>query len=238
MGKKYLLTIEIPDYRFSIENVELSSPVQHNASPDKNSRTTLMVSFLDVTDIKPYPDLSPNQNALRIASGTEPTLIRKEDTTPLISCPVFVLSAPLCRLWAATTNLSISCTCGLERFLSARSDTFVDSELCSYTGDALDIKVQLASAQEENIWITKHEHQKLERKNMVPVVRCEILHKMCIALCLEAKFNPMLEPPIFKKKRLEKIPVVRSVSVYKIYNALNLRATLAPPQEINVEETL
>ncbi|GFX63333.1 transposable element Tcb1 transposase [Trichonephila clavipes] len=52
-----------------------------------------MVSFLDVTGIKPCPDPSPNQNALRIASGTEPTLIRKEDTTPLISCPVFV---PLC----------------------------------------------------------------------------------------------------------------------------------------------
>ncbi|GFU09883.1 uncharacterized protein TNCV_784331 [Trichonephila clavipes] len=95
MGKKYLLTIAIPAYRPSIENVELSSPVQHNASPDKNSRTTVMVSFLDVNGIEPCPDLSSNQNALRIASGTEPTLIRKEDTTPLISCPVFVLSASL-----------------------------------------------------------------------------------------------------------------------------------------------
>ncbi|GFW42547.1 structural maintenance of chromosomes protein 2-2 [Trichonephila clavipes] len=38
MGKKYLLTIAIPGYRRSIENVEFSSPVQHNASPDKNSR--------------------------------------------------------------------------------------------------------------------------------------------------------------------------------------------------------
>ncbi|GFU96951.1 hypothetical protein TNCV_1586841 [Trichonephila clavipes] len=44
MGKKYLLTIAISDYRPSIENVELSSPIQHNASPDKNSRTTVMVS--------------------------------------------------------------------------------------------------------------------------------------------------------------------------------------------------
>ncbi|GFT54378.1 uncharacterized protein TNCV_2727151 [Trichonephila clavipes] len=95
MGKKYLLTIAIPDYRPSVENVELSSPIQHNASPDKDSRTTLTVSFLDVTGIKPGHDFSPNQNALRIASGTEPTLIRKEDSTPLISCPVFVLSAPL-----------------------------------------------------------------------------------------------------------------------------------------------
>ncbi|GFX17162.1 uncharacterized protein TNCV_2856851 [Trichonephila clavipes] len=94
-GKKYLLTIAIPDCRPSVKNVELSSPVQHNASPDKDSRTTLTVSFLDVTGIKRGLDLSPNQNALRIASGTEQTLIRKEDTTPLISCPVFVLAAPL-----------------------------------------------------------------------------------------------------------------------------------------------
>ncbi|GFX26825.1 uncharacterized protein TNCV_1839981 [Trichonephila clavipes] len=92
MGKKYLLTIAIPDYRPSVENVELSSPVQHNASTDKDSRTTVTVSFLDVTGIKPGPDLSPNQNVLRIASGIKPTLIRKEDTTPLISRPVFVLS--------------------------------------------------------------------------------------------------------------------------------------------------
>ncbi|GFV33630.1 uncharacterized protein TNCV_4567451 [Trichonephila clavipes] len=99
MGKKYLLTIAIPDYRPSIENLELSSPVQHNASPYENSRTTVsqtpLVSFLDVTGLKQCPDLSPNQNALRIDSATEPTLIRKEDTTTLISCPVFVLSAPL-----------------------------------------------------------------------------------------------------------------------------------------------
>ncbi|GFX40594.1 uncharacterized protein TNCV_2373781 [Trichonephila clavipes] len=95
MGKKYLLTIAIPGYRPSVENGELSSPVQHNASPDKNSRTTARVSFLDVTGIKPCTDLSSNQNAFRIASGTEPTLIRKEDTTPLISCPVFVVSASL-----------------------------------------------------------------------------------------------------------------------------------------------
>ncbi|GFV78717.1 uncharacterized protein TNCV_3168181 [Trichonephila clavipes] len=85
MGKKYLLTIAIPDYRPSIENVELSSPVQHNTSPDKHSRTTVMVSFLDVTGIKQCPDLFPNQNAL----------IRKEDTTPLTVVQFFVLSAPL-----------------------------------------------------------------------------------------------------------------------------------------------
>ncbi|GFX00637.1 uncharacterized protein TNCV_2236441 [Trichonephila clavipes] len=95
MGKKYLLTMVIPDYRPSIENAELSSPVQHNASPDKNSRTTIMMSFLDVTGIKPCREHFPNQNTLIIASGTEPTFNRKEDTTPLISCSVFVLSATL-----------------------------------------------------------------------------------------------------------------------------------------------
>ncbi|GFV59611.1 uncharacterized protein TNCV_228521 [Trichonephila clavipes] len=97
MGKKYLLTTAIPGYRPSVENVEFSSPVQHNASLDRNSKTTVTVSFLGVTGIKPGPDLSPNQNALRITSGTEPTLIRKEDMPPLVSCPVFVLSAPLKR---------------------------------------------------------------------------------------------------------------------------------------------
>ncbi|GFW88055.1 uncharacterized protein TNCV_217271 [Trichonephila clavipes] len=98
MGKKYLLTVAIPDYRPSIENVELISPVQHNASPDKNSRSTVMVSFLDVTGIKPCPYLSPNENALRIASGTEPTLIRKEDTTPL-TVVQFLCSLHHCKRW-------------------------------------------------------------------------------------------------------------------------------------------
>ncbi|GFW98198.1 uncharacterized protein TNCV_2492511 [Trichonephila clavipes] len=62
MGKKYLITIAIPGYRPSVENMELSSLVQHNASPEKDSRTTVTVSFLDVTGIKPGIDFSPNQN--------------------------------------------------------------------------------------------------------------------------------------------------------------------------------
>ncbi|GFY16460.1 uncharacterized protein TNCV_2351031 [Trichonephila clavipes] len=94
MGKKYLLNIAIPDYRPSDENVKLSSPVQHNASPDKNFKTTVTVSFVYDIGIKPSTYLSPNQNVLGIASGTKSTLIRKEDTTPLISYPAFVLSTP------------------------------------------------------------------------------------------------------------------------------------------------
>ncbi|GFT46719.1 hypothetical protein TNCV_4026491 [Trichonephila clavipes] len=55
---------------------------------------------------------------------------------PLFACRMIYRSSPRsCRPAAATTNLSNSCTCGLERFPSARNDTFVDSELCSYTGD-------------------------------------------------------------------------------------------------------
>ncbi|GFT46596.1 uncharacterized protein TNCV_3184441 [Trichonephila clavipes] len=98
MGKKYLLTIAIPNYRPSIGNVELSSPVQHNASPDKNSRTTVMVFFLDVTGMEHCPDLSPNQNSLRITSGTESTLIRKEDAT-LLTVVQFLCYLHLCKRW-------------------------------------------------------------------------------------------------------------------------------------------
>ncbi|GFS65314.1 hypothetical protein TNCV_2451421 [Trichonephila clavipes] len=64
-----------------------------------------MVSFLDVTGIKPCPDLSPNQNALRIASGTEPTLIRKEDTTPL-TVVQFLCSLHHCKRWRWWSTLN------------------------------------------------------------------------------------------------------------------------------------
>ncbi|GFW74673.1 uncharacterized protein TNCV_962481 [Trichonephila clavipes] len=84
--------IVISDYKSPVENLDLSSPVQHNASPD-NSKTT--VSFCDVTGMKSYLSLSPNQMPLRMVCGTETTLIRKVDTTPLMRCPVFVLLKPL-----------------------------------------------------------------------------------------------------------------------------------------------
>ncbi|GFW06972.1 hypothetical protein TNCV_3691681 [Trichonephila clavipes] len=54
MGKDHILAITISGYRTSVEDVELSSTVQHNASEGDNSRTTVMVSFRDVTGIKPY----------------------------------------------------------------------------------------------------------------------------------------------------------------------------------------
>ncbi|GFU07738.1 hypothetical protein TNCV_4164331 [Trichonephila clavipes] len=53
MGKDHFLTIAISDYRTSVGNVELNPSVQHNASPDDNSRTTLTVS-----DETVFPSLS------------------------------------------------------------------------------------------------------------------------------------------------------------------------------------
>ncbi|GFU27465.1 uncharacterized protein TNCV_3323641 [Trichonephila clavipes] len=95
MGKDHLLTMAIPVTE-PPENVELSPPFLYNY-PGDNSRTTLVVSFRDVTGVKPSLELSPNQVALRIACGTETTLslIRKEDTTLLMRCPVFVFLTPL-----------------------------------------------------------------------------------------------------------------------------------------------
>ncbi|GFY28209.1 hypothetical protein TNCV_4395431 [Trichonephila clavipes] len=85
------------------ENIELSSPVQDSASPDDNSRTTVMVHFHNVTGMQPCPDLSPNQLALRIACGTEMTLIRK-DVTELYRAFSLIL---LENLWGQNGIISI-----------------------------------------------------------------------------------------------------------------------------------
>ncbi|GFW91518.1 uncharacterized protein TNCV_3376811 [Trichonephila clavipes] len=95
MVNVHRLTIAIADYRTSVENVELSLSVQNNASLNDNSRTTITVSFRDVVGMKPCSNLSPNQLALRIACGTETTLIRIGDMTPLMRCPAFVLLTSL-----------------------------------------------------------------------------------------------------------------------------------------------
>ncbi|GFV33253.1 hypothetical protein TNCV_3949071 [Trichonephila clavipes] len=65
------------------------STFQYDAFIDDNSRTTVMVSFRDVTRMKPCPDFFPNQLALRIACGTEMTFILTENTTPMMKCPVY-----------------------------------------------------------------------------------------------------------------------------------------------------
>ncbi|GFX05016.1 hypothetical protein TNCV_2249991 [Trichonephila clavipes] len=100
-----------------------------------------MVSFLDVTGIKPCPNISPNQNALRIASGTEPTLIRKEDTT-LLTVVQFLCSAPLetanhidireAEDWSRHIDLSKEC----DIYISSRSGSRKEDPIaCGYTED-------------------------------------------------------------------------------------------------------
>ncbi|GFT30969.1 hypothetical protein TNCV_1683391 [Trichonephila clavipes] len=58
MRKYHLFTIVISGYRTSVKNMELSSVVQHNASPESSS-------FRD--EIVWSPVLSSNQLAFRIA---------------------------------------------------------------------------------------------------------------------------------------------------------------------------
>ncbi|GFV23024.1 hypothetical protein TNCV_4069771 [Trichonephila clavipes] len=113
-----------------------------------HSRTTVMVSFLDVTGIKPCPDLSPNQNA-RLATVNHDTCCPV--AVELLSNDAYLLTAV--GLFRLQDDISvIPCSCRLrattisQPFLTAvlvvwnafqarENDTFVDSELCSYTGD-------------------------------------------------------------------------------------------------------
>ncbi|GFY36566.1 hypothetical protein TNCV_27711 [Trichonephila clavipes] len=93
--RKDHLTIEISSYRTSVENLESSSPVQHNVSPADNSRNTVMDSFCDAVMMKPCPDLFPNQMALGIVCDTQMTLSHTKSTTSLLRFPVLGLLTPL-----------------------------------------------------------------------------------------------------------------------------------------------
>ncbi|GFY07367.1 hypothetical protein TNCV_5085521 [Trichonephila clavipes] len=98
----------------SVENVGLSPPVQHNASPNDNSRTPVTVSLSDVTKMKPCADLSPNQLTLRIPRGSETTLLRKEVTTPLMRRTVFFCCSPCTTLNGAFDDY-LSKGCRVQR---------------------------------------------------------------------------------------------------------------------------
>ncbi|GFU92744.1 uncharacterized protein TNCV_2892531 [Trichonephila clavipes] len=95
MRKDHLHDVLIFGCQTYVENTNLSVPVQHNFSLDVNSRTNLTVPFRDITGMKLSTDLSPNQLALKIACVRETILICKEDTTPLMKCPVLALLTPL-----------------------------------------------------------------------------------------------------------------------------------------------
>ncbi|GFS57012.1 hypothetical protein TNCV_4238101 [Trichonephila clavipes] len=108
MGKDRRHTIAFSGYRTSVKNVELSPSIQHNASADDDSRTIATVAVCDVTETKSCPDLSLNQLTLRMTCGTEPTLTRKEDITPLMKCPVFVHHSKRCRRWPTSKKIQLS----------------------------------------------------------------------------------------------------------------------------------
>ncbi|GFU63421.1 hypothetical protein TNCV_44671 [Trichonephila clavipes] len=61
-----------------------------------------MVSFHDVTGMSLCPELSLNQVALRFGCGVESTLIRIENSKPLISCPdlFFLFHSKMWRRWS------------------------------------------------------------------------------------------------------------------------------------------
>ncbi|GFS84224.1 hypothetical protein TNCV_2365621 [Trichonephila clavipes] len=97
MEKDPLLTIAISSSRTAVENVELSLPVQHNASLDGNFRISHRKGLFSrycwgETMSQSLSKSTGFENRLR---QKNPTFICKEDTTPLIRCLVFVLLTPL-----------------------------------------------------------------------------------------------------------------------------------------------
>ncbi|GFY24091.1 hypothetical protein TNCV_1011441 [Trichonephila clavipes] len=103
MGKHHL-SKATSGYRTYVENVELSPLVQHNASPEDNSRTTVTVTFRDVTEKKTCRQIG---HLLQTCSYLPKTTI---------------------------TNLYNSCTYGSKSCSSTRSNTFDDFERLSNTG--------------------------------------------------------------------------------------------------------
>ncbi|GFT22768.1 hypothetical protein TNCV_1856431 [Trichonephila clavipes] len=88
MWEQHFVAVVISDKRAAVEYMELRSSIQHNASPQKHSRTTPTVSFRDDRGKKPCSYTSPYQLALKIFAQTETILIRKQNVTPLMRSPV------------------------------------------------------------------------------------------------------------------------------------------------------
>ncbi|GFT71515.1 hypothetical protein NPIL_113761 [Nephila pilipes] len=93
--------------------------------------------------------------------------------------------------------------------------------------EGLDIKVQLPSIEKRDTW---HKKEKKPTKD-IPIVRSEIIFKICNALNLSAKLelNERWNINCGQKKsssRFKTPPIVNSVGVYKICLALGLPAQL------------
>ncbi|GFV01980.1 hypothetical protein TNCV_1247481 [Trichonephila clavipes] len=109
----------------------------------------------------------------------------------------------------------------------------------------LEIKVQLAPVEQRKVWIPKRKYEtstkygKLKSTKMIPVVRFYNVHKICGALGLQSKFDPLMEPPFFVSKRRqckresqEFVPLVQSETIFQDLPRFRHQATLAPPPEI------
>ncbi|GFQ71711.1 hypothetical protein TNCT_139411 [Trichonephila clavata] len=112
----------------------------------------------------------------------------------------------------------------------------IHSEAIYHMCLALDIKVQLAPVEARKAWdykpkqkfVTSTVKTELKRTKIIPVVKSFTVHKLCDALGLEVDYNPLIEQPLFVRKRRENIPVVKSESIFKFCQALNIKAKLAP----------
>ncbi|GFX93361.1 hypothetical protein TNCV_151671 [Trichonephila clavipes] len=69
---------------------------------------------------------------------------------------------------------------------------------------------------------------------MIAIVKYYSVHKMCGALGLDTEFDPLIEQPfvVLRRKSREFVPLVQSESIFKLCQALGIKATLAPPPKI------
>lgn len=68
--------------------------IKHDISPNKNFITSKQISFKDVGGLASCSPLSPYVYLSRIASRTNAALIHKENSIPLLICPVHVFLTP------------------------------------------------------------------------------------------------------------------------------------------------
>ncbi|GFU80014.1 hypothetical protein TNCV_578941 [Trichonephila clavipes] len=85
-GRILFIVVTISAHLFSIG---------YNVSQHEHSTTALMITFPDISGIKPFPTLPPYELALRIIVQTETTLINKQNVTQFMRCSILVFLTPL-----------------------------------------------------------------------------------------------------------------------------------------------
>ncbi|GFV02627.1 hypothetical protein TNCV_5017951 [Trichonephila clavipes] len=93
---------------------------------------------------------------------------------------------------------------------------------------ALDLKVQLAAVPDRKTWIAKKMSQDTARHS-IPKVYSETVLKFCEALGIDAELSHSKESERLQKNQLRRskpLPVVQSVMIFKICQALELGVEL------------